>query len=806
MKNKLIWVWAWRELFHGQLWPILVSLSLIIASVFALAALAGRIESAVTQEGRTMLAADLVLRTDAPLDVMTEQNLLEKNLATAKQTRFRTMAFSDEKMQLVSVKAVDSNYPLRGELILSGKTDQKSQVLPQELWLDKRLLELLNVKIGDEIELGDQRLKVSGTIDADPELSFNPFNQMPTVMIHESDIDAAGVVRPGSRASFRYFFKGNAAALTQLQKDLPANESRRWLDETSNRRTGDILERTKNYLSLTILLVIMMAAATLQLTCRHYVESRLQSLSMVKSLGASQQWIYRWLGLQLSILFISAVILGLVSGAALEFLLRLPLVDILPQPLPDYGVTPWIIAPLVSLLVALPAVGIPLNRLIHTSALSVFQPENQRKSFFCVFNVTLMSIPILALFIWAFHHPLFWIVALALVGMLVLLAGSSMALLALIQVKAARPSIRLALSRMNRTPLLTGIQLGAIATSFMVLLIIWLMQKDLLQDWKQTLPENVPNVFALNIAETELPDYLNRLDQKNLIRSNAYPISRGRLVGKNAERFQDLEPDESNRDNALRRELNFTWQDQLPAQNTIIEGDWSQGGVSVEEGIAGRLDIQLGDTLLFMINGLEFSRTVTSIRKVEWRNMRPNFYFIFEPKTMTDFPANWLVSFRLNDNQEPFLNQLARDYPTVSLLDLRSMGQRVQDILNQIHWSLFLLAGLAVVSGLLLVLTLLRLSLIERQKEITLYRILGASKQRIRATLWIEYGLMAIVAGFIAVVGAEFAMQGLLRWGLELPARFHFEVWLLTPLIALFLVYMTVFVMLKSLLKTTFQA
>ena len=231
------------------------------------------------------------------------------------------------------------------------------------------------------------------------------------------------------------------------------------------------------------------------------------------------------------------------------------------------------------------------------------------------------------------------------------------------------------------------------------------------------------------------------------------------MVAKNGERYADTAPTRFERDNALNRELNLTWGESLPTHNTVVAGQWpTDQGVSIEADLAKRLDISLGDTLTFQVNSQEFTATVNSMREVEWRNMRPNFYFIFHPETVATLPANWLVSFRLEDKQSSLLNQLARDYPSVSLLDLRSMGEKIQGILQQIGLSLTALAALAVIAGLLLILTLLRLSMSGRQEEIHLYRILGSTRSALRITLWAEFGVIALVAALIAVIGTELAM------------------------------------------------
>ncbi|USH01760.1 ABC transporter permease [Grimontia kaedaensis] len=802
MRKSLVWRWAWRELFHGQLWPVVAALALIIACVFALSALAGRIESVLTQQGRSMLAADLVLRTNQPLAPQTLQNFDSIDVERSDQTRFGTMAFSDNEMQLISVKAVESNYPLRGALELESADAMQDSVKPGELWLEERLFTLLDVGVGDKVDVGDLTLTVSGKIISEPELSFNPFSQMPAAMMHHSDVSAAGVVRPGSRVGYRYFFRGDSSDLEAVKTAYTPIDGQRWIDENTGDRTGDMLDRSRGYLSLTVVLVIIMAAATLLLTCQHYVDSRTQTLAMVKSLGAQRSWVRRWLGRQLLMLMLMATMLGLGFGAALEYLLRLPLADVLPSPLPSYGYLPWVLGPTVALLVALPALGIPLIRLIEAPAMSVLQEQSAVRARKNPWSWLLAVVPILALVAWSYDNRLLWFVLAALVVMLSLLAAIGVMVLKVAQKRVKQPAFKLALSRITRNPASSGAQLGALATSFMLLSIIWLLRTDLLDDWQQTLPQNAPNVFALNIAKSELDDYVGRLDANNLERSEAYPIIRGRLVGLNGQRYAELTPDREQRDEALRRELNFTWRDTLPTHNEVLEGSWpSDGGVSVESGIAERLGLRLGDELTFNVNSQEFTAEVNSIRDVEWRNMKPNFYFIFDPALVENLPANWLVSFRLEDSQSDILNQLGRDYQTVTLLDLRTMSGRIQVILKQVSLSLSVLAGLAVASGLLLLLTLLRITLAERQREIMLYRTLGASKKRINTTLWAEYGIMALVSGCMAVGGAELAMAGLLKWGVELPVRLHPEVWLSLPTLAVGLVFLTVAWMLRGLLE-----
>ncbi|WP_372881445.1 ABC transporter permease [Psychromonas sp.] len=797
---QMVMRWSWREIWQGQLWPVMAALTLIIACVVALSALAIRVEKVMTDHGRSMLAGDLVFRSANPTPELILNKAQQLNLTISEQTRFQTMAFSDKGMQLVTVKAVPDNYPLRGELILTGEGGAvQSSLQPGQLWLAERLFSLLEVKIGDVVAIGDVELRVSGKIESEPELSYNPFRTMPSVFIHVADLDKTGALQLGSRVQYRSFFKGSDSALAQIQQDYPLQAGERWISEDNQGRSADLIGKAKQYLSLTILMVILMAAVTLVLTCQHYASSRSATVAMLKSMGASKSWLRRWLLSQVGLMFSMAIIFGSLIGLGLELLLRLPLTGILPEQLPGYGWQPFVFASAVALLIGLPALGIPLLRLLDTPAIAVLQAQSEKSS---KKGVWLIAVPICAFLLVYGTNSLVWMVFAGLVVLFLLLAGGSYLLLHLLSKAKWGAAMSLALSRIKRSAINSMMQLAALSGSLMLVAVIWLVKSDLLGDWQQTLPPDAPNVFALNIAPTQQQAYLHKLDQQQVQRSQGYPIIRGRLTQINGQDAKQYADHDGNHINALRRELNFTWVEQLPDHNQVVAGQWTtQAGVSLEQELAQELGVRVGDRLGFSVNGQPFSAQVNSLRQVQWQSMKPNFYVIFSPDVVQGLPATWLVSFRINDQQVPFLNQLGRDYPTVSLLDLRTMGGKIQAILGQITWSLTVLAGLGVISGILLIFTLLRLSLNQRRREITLYRTLGASRKRISQTLWSEYGVMAVSAGLLAVIGAELIVFSLIKWGFELTPSLHIGMWFVLPILAMLVVFASLSSVIQQLLR-----
>lgn len=791
--NKSLIRWSFGEIRQGNLWPISVALILVIASIFALSALAERMEQVIVKQGKDALTADAVFVSANPIpDTLLSST---ENLERSTMTRFATMAFSDNGMQLISVRAVDDNYPLMGELVLNN--NPSGRVKENQLWLDERIMAQLDVKSGDSVTIGDADFTVSGAVLMEPGLSFNPFQQMPSAYIHQKDVEKTGAIQVGSRVQYRLFLQADDKTLKGLQEDTVLSPSDRWRTQDTASRSNEVFERTTQYLSLTVAIVIIMAATTLVLTCQNYVNSRTQTIAMLKSLGASRRWIEKWLFIQVTILLISASVVGLLLGSGLEYLLRIPLKDLLPEPLPSYGVTPYLVSFISAVLITVPALGIPLLGLIKTPALEVLQQGKAQRSWKRMLLVLVPVVPLLLLYA---DNTLVWIVLMGIAVLFVVLAAVSVALTKLFARISTQPAMKLALSRINRTPVTSGLQFGALALSLMLLSIIWLVRSDILADWERTLPADAPNVFALNIGDYELDSYLETLDKNGVTRSQAYPIIRGRLTEINGQNVKEIEYEGEGSD-AIRRELNLTWGDSLPEYNDVLAGEWTnKGSVSVEADVANDLGIELGDKLRFVINSQNYDAVVDTIRYVEWRDMKPNFYFIFSSDVMANLPGSYLISYRIDEGNEALLTSMSRSHPTVSVLDIRTMGEKIQDLIQQIVSAITILALLGVVAGLLLIFTLLRLSLSQRQQEIRLYRTLGSSKKRINTTLWAEYGIMALIASGVAVFAAEVCVAAVMTYGFDLNAQIHPELWIALPLATFVTLALVVMSLLKRLL------
>lgn len=290
------------------------------------------------------------------------------------------------------------------------------------------------------------------------------------------------------------------------------------------------------------------------------------------------------------------------------------------------------------------------------------------------------------------------------------------------------------------------------------------------------LPPESPNYFLINIATEQVAPLKAFLAEHHIVPESFYPVVRARLTAINDK------PTEGNEDEALNRELNLTWQNTRPDHNPIVAGNWPPKAdeVSMEEGLAKRLNVALGDTVTFMGDTQEFRAKVTSLRKVDWESLRPNFYFIFPEGALDGQPQSWLTSFRW-ENGNGMLTQLNRQFPTISLLDIGAILKQVGQVLEQVSRALEVMVVLVTACGMLLLLAQVQVGMRQRHQELVVWRTLGAGKKLLRTTLWCEFAMLGFVSGLVAAIGAETALAVLQAKVFDFPWEPDWRLWIVLP-------------------------
>jgi len=770
--------WFWREWRSPSLLIVWLALSLAVACVLALGSVSDRMEKGLSQQSREFMAGDRTLSSSRDVPQAWIEEARKLGLKVGKQLTFQTMTFAADTPQLASVKAVDNVYPMYGDLQTNppGLKPSAGSVL-----LAPRLMALLNLKTGDNIDVGDATLRIAGEVVQEPDSGFNPFQMAPRLLMNTADVEKTGAVQPGSRVTWRYKFGGTPAQLESYEKWLlpQLKPEHRWIGlEQDDGALGKSLERSQQFLLLSALLTMLLAVAAVAVAMGHYCRSRYDLVAILKTLGAGRAQLRKLIvGQWLMVLALSAATGGII-GLLFENVLMLLLKPVLPAELPPASLWPWLWSigamVVISLLVGLR----PYRLLLATQPLRVLRRDAVASVWPMKFYLPIIVAIVVILLAWLMGGSMLLWAVLAGAVVLALLCGvlGWLLLNVLKGLTVKSLPVRLAINRLLRQPWSTLSQLSAFSLSFMLLAMLLVLRGDLLDRWQQQLPPESPNYFLINIAPEQVTPVKGFLAEHQIVPESFYPIVRARLTQINGQTT------EGNQDESLNRELNLTWQDKRPDHNPITAGSWppKAGEVSMEEGLAGRLKVGLGDTVTFTGDTQDFSAKVTSLRKVDWESLRPNFFFIFPSGALEGQPQSWLTSFRW-ENGNGMLTQLNREFPTVSLLDIGAILKQVGQVLEQVSRALEVMVVLVTACGVLLLLAQVQVGMRQRHQELVVYRTLGAGKKLLRTTLWCEFALLGFVSGLVAAIGAETALAVLQTRVFDFPWEPDWRLWLILP-------------------------
>lgn len=787
----------WRELKRGELWVIAFALFLAVGSVVSLSGITQSVKSALQQRSAQFIAADRVLASSQPFAENIFAVAAEVGVVSARQMQFDSMLFAGTQMQLATIKAVSEDYPLRGELVLHRSASitegPAGQLRPGEVWFEARLLDLLQVRPGDTIELGEAQLTVGGVIVNEPDAPLSVFGGAPRVIMHLADVAASNIVQPGSRISYRYLFAGSTAELTSLTDQLEPmlTVHQRWRNMDRESAIGSALERAERFLLLAGLLGIVLAACAAAVAASRYSQRHTQAVAIIKALGATTARARLIYSSHLLLVVLFSLALGLVGGQLAIFAAELGISHYISDYRTEFSIRPLLLGTLTCVICALLFAARPLWRLAKTPAIEVLkQPA-------AAMNLDKWQLVLGALAIWG----LMWLFSGELiisVGLFLLCALFAAILLgfAAVMVKLAKPVAagqssagRLALANLRRRLWPNSFQLITFSLAIFLTLLLYFLRAELIGQWQQQIPEGAPNHFLVNVSAEQRAKVSAFTAANNLQPEPFYPVVRGRLVTINNEQLQQeaSKEDRSQQRVGVGRELNLTWLAQIPANNKVLDGKWFTAStvaeVSVEQELAERLQLTLGDELDFSIGGQQVSATVSSIRQVDWNSLQPNFYMILSPDVLAAFPATYITAFYLEPGSGNLLNQLARQMPTVTVISVDTIINQVNDIIAQVTVALsFILLIIAMAAALVLV-AQVQATLEQREQELAILRTLGAKYVFLRNALFLEFAFLGGLAGLFATILAELLLMVLQQRVFDMPFQFHFALWWLGPVI-----------------------
>lgn len=777
---------------------VLLSVMCITSVLF----LAQGVKLEVEERAGALLGGDRMLSSSTPIGAAIEK-ARQLDLKSSELINFFSVLVHKDALSLAEVQAVDANYPLKGTLKIASEllgSDSETQAVPSPgtIWLEPKLFSLLNLDIGDTLQIGSATFQITQVLTLEPDKAFRGFNLAPRALINIADVARTEILQPGSRVTYKLLLSGGSTALEHFDLWIRSNLAggQKYVDQENNQSTlKALIGQVERYFGLIVILNIGIAGVAIAIAARLFSQKQQNTVALLRCFGASFQWIFSRYLISLLLLSLFASGLGVFFGFLLYRLIGLWFLSFFSQPPQTAFTMPILLGSTMGLILLLGFVLPFLINLRHAKPLSIFRKEYIRiqmpGKLLALFGLTILF-GLTLLFV--SDVELLFSILVALIGInvgtILILSG----LLRWIRKVARRIPIvwRFGILNIARRSDENAIQLFAFSLVIALFLIAFLVRTDLLRTWLGPMAQRVPNYFSINIPPKEVHAFQSFLKQRSVDTAAFYPIVGAQLISVNEEPVS-MDP-KSSAKRVMERLLNVTWSMELQNDNSIIEGKWfdsteyGKAVVSLEKGFAQRLSITPGDILKFQIGEKILTATVISIRQVAWDSFNPNFFVIFPSGILEEYPNTVMTSFYLGKKQLPVLKEIMTQFPMVSIIDVETVLTELRSLLNAMIHILQTLFGVTFLMSIILMSSTLLSSLSERKKEKALLRMLGANSQQLIKMLLAEFLLLGLLAGMIATLIANLFTFWLEHRLLMIPFHFNLTMLWLTPFIGMLII------------------
>jgi putative ABC transport system permease protein len=769
---------SWRRLLF-----FFLCIAIGVGSVVALRSLIQNLNQAVGGDTRALLTADFEVSSTndfSPTDIQKIEDVVGKSsIVEARNEAITTAAMarpvdqSIESLSFVELKGIEPPFPLVGKFTTSDGMPFDFKLLANDgAVVSPLLLDDLKVKIGDKIKIGEGVFELRATFDEEPG-GAGGFRLGPRVFIEKKAFDSAGITTGSGRIRRRILYRTSDNP-TALVKTLRDNLKGTILTVQSYRETqenlGEQFARTENYLSLTGLLILVLGGVGVWNVARVFVEQKRKSVAVLKCLGASGTKIITVYLMQILTLGFLGSLFGVFLAQCFLWFARYRFEDALPASL-SYSVgisVSWqgvLLGVLISLIFsALPLLqvrNIKPRLLLHDAS-----GEKMRRLDWPKTIIGALSIAgLLGLATWqagSVKVGAFFLVGLTLTSMFLYLAAILLTSVLKRFKGVGSFAIGQAINSLYRPGNQTRIILLAVGLGAFVVLAVQSLQSNLVREFDFTRNQTLPSLFIVDIQRSQIDELAKTLEEKTGEPAQTLPTVRARIAFVNGQPMDYQNRETRQQQGQIGREFAVTYRENLDKNETVVDGEWwnpSRGvpQVSVEEDMASRLKVNVGDSITFDISGRKITTQVANIRKLDLRNTRTAFIFVFAPGVLEKAPQSYAANVirKLPETDRQRLQRSLIDrFPNVQIFDVADIVAAFQKLVNNIVLAISFVGSFVILSGVLILIGSIALTKSQRIYENAILKTLGARRMTLSTILLAEYGLLGFLAGLI---GATFA-------------------------------------------------
>lgn len=794
---------AWRQCrslwSSGEIRVLLFALILAVTATTAVSFFTDRLHRSMQTQGNVLLGADLVVNADHMIPAAYRAEAQRLQYQTSQALEFSSMVVKGERNELAEIKAVDQGFPLRGKLTIrdaeTPQTQKTADTIPAAgtVWIEPSLAKKLDLKVGDEVSVGNSQLKVAALLLQEPSRGGDMFNIAPRLLMNSADVAATGLIQFGSRVKYQLLVaSADTPSIVQFADWLKPKLARgERVDDIRSARPEmrSALDKAQQFLGIASMVGVILAMVAMLLASIPYVQKSLDTYALMRCFGATKALITNILLYQTLLLALVGSVIGCVLGFAAQHGLAILAARLFFETLPSPGWMPVLLGLVTGFATLLTVVWPQLMRLRAVPALRILRQDLEGN----VRGSGLLFVPaflvLAGLVFWHSGDAKLAAIVLAALAALVTVAG----VLAWLGIRLLQSTfkqsathgfgvIRLGLMGLKRRPALTVAQVVGVSMGLMAVLLLAFVRNDLLKTWQTSLPADAPNRFVINIQADQMPGINALLTAQGIDHADILPMVRARLVSVNGKPLNVADYEDERAKRLAEREFNLSWAANMQSDNELVAGQWWRAEdagkplLSLEQGLADTLKLKLGDQLTYDVAGTPLTLAISSLRKVDWSSMHVNFFAVTPPKVLDDYAANYLTSFHLPAGKEDALNQLVRQFPNLTIINVAAVLEQLQGLISKMSYAIEFVFAFSLLAGLAVLYAALMATREERVRESTLMRVLGASRKQVVLAMLVEFLCVGLLASVVAMLFTNITAYYLAT--LVLHIDYQFNVWL----------------------------
>ncbi|EKB51001.1 ABC transporter permease [Cecembia lonarensis] len=772
-----------------------------IAALVGISSFGENLKKDIDQQSKELLGADLVLSKSSPIGVQGPDTLA---LNIANEVNFASMVVFPEsgESRLTQVRALEGDFPFYGKLeTVPESAESTFRQGGRKALVEKILMAQFNAVVGDSIKVGELAFVIDGELDKVPGQTGITATVAPAVYIPMEYVEATGLIQYGSRLRYERYYElpesVNPGELIKLNEAVWEDDkiSADTVDER-RKRTGRSFENLGNFLSLVAFIALLLGCVGVASAVNVFVKEKLPSVAVLRCLGVSSRSAIGIYLFQILIMGLIGATVGAFLGSALQFILPAIFADFLPVEVSfrvswasiGFGILTGL---LVSVLFAL----LPLLKIRKVSPMATLRPEEGEVKM-GKDAARWMVIVGIVVFIFGFSWLLIggWKVALGFTGFVIFaflsLWAVALGIMWLIRKNlpiSLRYTIRQSLSNLYRPNNQTVALIATIGLGTAMISTLFFVQNQLLDEARLADKDDQPNMLLFDIQTHQVEAVKAKIENKGLPILQQVPIVTMGLESINglSRKANDTLPDELRRSrNLYNREFRVTYRDSLISSERLVKGElrpYEQPGdsvfISLDEGYAERTGINLGDEIVFNVQGRRITTYVGSFRDIKFNQVSTNFLVLFPDNVLANAPKfHVLITKTKNDRQSADIQaEVVREFPNISVVNLGAIVETLEEILGKISFVIQFMALFSIVTGILVLISSLIISKYQRMRESILLRTIGASSGTVTKINTMEYFFLGSLASLSGILLSFLATFLLSKFVFQLPFRGAYE-------------------------------